>query len=265
MAKNITSANKKPQKKIPVKANSANRRKSSKSPKSSSAVFIIIIMILLTVIIIMAIKQNPQKTNKFSISKFFEKEKQVTPKGEIIFEEDTEHEQKEKSKEAEDETERKEESKIKSEDAAKIKEDIPKTKEEIINAKIFFVKLNERTESLYVASVNRKVKEENKYAAAINELIKGMSAQEKSAGYLNAFTNKIKLNRVQLKDRVLWCDFNSEIEKNAAGSIMRNRLDQLIYTATQFPEVDGIVLTVNGVRKSSIGNDGISISGVLKR
>jgi len=275
MAKKTTSVKKEPQKKPAAKTSSAGRKK--KDVRSTTPMFVIVIMLLLTVIVFMLIKQDSQQTKEVAVSKVSVKEKaperaakreQKAKPAEVVVREEPKTIPERKPPQEIARPKPEEVVRPRPEEITRPRpEEVPRPipVERIINARVYFVRLNERTETLYVSSVNRRVREDNKYAAVINELIKGMSAREETAGYLNAFRGNIRLNKVELRDRILWCDFNSEFERNAAGGIMLNRLEQLVYTATQFPEVDGVILTINGVRKSAIGSDGISVSGVLRR
>ena len=44
-----------------------------------------------------------------------------------------------------------------------------------------------------------------------------------------------------------------------------SRIDQIIWTATQIDGINGVQIKINGKTKSTLGNEGISISGVLTR
>jgi len=70
---------------------------------------------------------------------------------------------------------------------------------------------------------------------------------------------------VKIRNKTAEIDFNSAIEYGAAGSILLNRLDQIVYTATQFSGVGSVIIKINGKARQTLGADGLSISGPLHR
>ena len=133
------------------------------------------------------------------------------------------------------------------------------------NVQVWFLRFDEKTENVSLTSVQRNVSDDGKIENALKALIEGPSAGEKSRGYLTAVPPNLSVRSVKIKNRVAEIDFNAAIGEAAAGNILMNRIDQIIYTATQFKEIDGIVISVNGKKQSVIGGDGLSIHGVLNR
>lgn len=134
-----------------------------------------------------------------------------------------------------------------------------------IDVKVYFLKLDERTEQLFLSPVRRKVSDANILTLSLENLIAGPSASEKSAGYLSAVPPGLKVNKAAVKGRSAVIDFSSVIEEDAPGQILIKRLEQIIYTATEFDGIDSIIITINGKTKKSIGADGLSINGPLSR
>jgi len=75
----------------------------------------------------------------------------------------------------------------------------------------------------------------------------------------------MRINSVKIRNKTAEIDFNSAIEYGAAGSILLNRLDQIVYTATQFSGVGSVIIKINGKARQTLGADGLSISGPLHR
>jgi len=75
----------------------------------------------------------------------------------------------------------------------------------------------------------------------------------------------LRLRSVNIKGSTAEIDFSGEIEQSAAGEIVIKRVQQIVYTATQFDNVDSIVIMINGQRRKTLGSDGFSISGPLRR
>ncbi|HOO72884.1 MAG TPA: GerMN domain-containing protein [Spirochaetota bacterium] len=133
------------------------------------------------------------------------------------------------------------------------------------SVKIYFIRLDEKTEKFYLASVARKVRGNSMLKDTLDELIKGPSTAEERKGYLSAVPETLKIRKVSVSNRTALVDFNSAIETGAAGNVLIHRIDQIVYTATQFDTVDSLVIMVDGKRKNSLGGDGLSISGPLHR
>ncbi len=143
-----------------------------------------------------------------------------------------------------------------------------KTKEKevgTIAAKIYFLYYNEKADKIELRPVVRDVNAKFPVKAALEELIKGPTKVEDKKGYVTAIPPTLKVIDVSIINNIAFINFNGVLEEGAAGNIMLNRLDQIIYTATQFDTVEGIHILVNGQRKRFLGPDGISVAGPLKR
>ena len=149
----------------------------------------------------------------------------------------------------------------------KTKTDETKTEEvnKKSNVQVWFLRFDEKTENVSLTHVKRNVLDDGKIENALKALIEGPSADEKAKGYLTAIPPNLNVRSIKIKDRVAEIDFNAAIGEAAAGNILMNRIDQIIYTATQFKEIDGIVISVNGKKQNVIGSDGLSIHGILNR
>jgi germination protein M len=133
------------------------------------------------------------------------------------------------------------------------------------SVKIYFVALNEKTDKMYLAPVSRKVNRDPLLENTIRELVKGPTSAEKRKGLLTAIPTELKINSIKIKNKTAEIDFNSAIEHGAAGNILINRIDQIVYTATQFSGVTSVIIKINGRTRQTLGADGLSISGPLHR
>lgn len=77
--------------------------------------------------------------------------------------------------------------------------------------------------------------------------------------------SNLKIRNIDIKGKTAEIDFNSAIEEGAAGDILLKRIQQIVHTATQFDDVDSIIIKINGQRRKTIGGDGLSIGGPLRR
>jgi spore germination protein GerM len=109
------------------------------------------------------------------------------------------------------------------------------------------------------------VKGDEPLEAALQELLKGLSGAEKRGGLLSAMPERLALRGITVKNRTAYIDFNDAFEENAIGNIIQSRIDQIVYTATQFEDVDGVIIQVNGVAKKFVGGDGVVLNNPLTR
>ncbi|MEW6526574.1 MAG: GerMN domain-containing protein [Spirochaetota bacterium] len=135
----------------------------------------------------------------------------------------------------------------------------------IVKAKVYFLFYNEKADKIELRPVVRDVNAKVPVKAVLEELIKGPTKLEEKKGYVTAIPPTLKVIDVSIINNIAFINFNGALEEGAAGNIMLNRLDQIVYTATQFDNVDGIHILINGQRKRFLGPDGISIAGPLKR
>ncbi len=142
-------------------------------------------------------------------------------------------------------------------------EDVVAEKRE--ETRVFFLKLNEKTEHLYLASVKRTVPVQGNMQSAIDFLIKGPSKYEKSRGFFSAVPKSLRLISAKVNGKNAILNFSGHLEKGAAGEILLKRVRQIVYTATEFKNIDSITLLINGKKRKTLGVDGLFIGRHLKR
>lgn len=131
--------------------------------------------------------------------------------------------------------------------------------------RVYFLRLDERSENITLLPVRRKVQEDQPVLGAVRELLKGPAPKERQAGVLTAIPQRLAVRSVIIKNGIAVIDFNEAIEENAAGSIIQNRVDQILYTATQFEDIHGIIIQINGRTAQYLGSDGLALSVPLTR
>jgi len=143
------------------------------------------------------------------------------------------------------------------------KESAPSLQEKEIA--VYFLKLDEKTEKIYLSRVRRRIKSESPVEAAIESLIKGPTTAEENMGYITAVPSSLKVRSINIRGRTVEIDFSGVIEDGAAGEIAIKRVQQIVYTATQFDAADSVIILIEGKRRKTLGSDGFSISGPLRR
>ena len=131
--------------------------------------------------------------------------------------------------------------------------------------RIYLLRVDENSGRTSLVPVTRKVSGEDLLNESLQTLIKGPTRYEENRGLLSAVPGGLKLRSVRTRGNMALLDFNSAIEYGATGSILISRIDQIVYTATQFPNITSVVITINGTKKHFIGSDGLSINGPLHR
>jgi len=144
-------------------------------------------------------------------------------------------------------------------------EPVEKNLNENEKVKIYFIKINEKTEKMDLKAVTRKVFSKNKIKESLKRLIEGPSAEEEDHGFLTAIPKDLKVYDLKIKNKTAEINFNQAIGKGATGNILLRRIDQIIYTATQFKGIENIIIKINGRYQKTLGSDGLSINGPLHR
>ncbi len=133
------------------------------------------------------------------------------------------------------------------------------------DVQIYLVSYNEKTEAVSLKPVRRTVSGASPLDAALHELLKGPSSSEKKKGMITAIPSGLRIRSVAMRDGIADIDFNERLEEGGAGNILLSRVDQIVYTATQFDSVKGVTIRVNGKKKKTLGADGLSVDGPLHR
>lgn len=144
---------------------------------------------------------------------------------------------------------------VKTADAAGVKKKV----------KLYYLVYNDRTKKISPASVTREVEGEDSLAAALGELVKEISDADEKRGLISAMPEGLRIRSVKVKNGIADIDVSTEFSENAQGDFITGRLNQFFYTATQFSDVKGIVVRMNGKLFSTIGGDGLHLSWPMKK
>lgn len=153
-------------------------------------------------------------------------------------------------------------------DHSKIEKDAVTDEKAVIENKevaVYFLKLDEKSEKIYLSTVKRKLPDKQLLTLTLEQLIKGPTQYEQGKGYITAVPSHLKIRNIDIKGKTAEIDFNGVIEEGAAGDILLKRIQQIVNTATQFDNIDSIIIKINGQRRKTIGGDGLSIGGPLRR
>lgn len=222
-----------------------------KSGGSNNAFFILIIIILITVIVLLVNRYADKGMFKFGMPG----KKQADQSG------------KDQEKKSKNPDEKKGTGEIRQDknSAADIAQDVKDKTPSEKEVTLYFLKLDEKTEKIYLAQVKRKIRTDKPLESAIESLIKGPTRDEENRGFITAVPVSLKVRGIAMKGKTAVIDFSGTIEEGAAGDILIKRIQQIVYTATQFDNVESIVILVNGKGRKTLGSDGLSIGYPLRR
>lgn len=254
------SLEKKREKKPPAKQSSKRSVKTSPAQNNGGGngpFYVLVIIILITVIVLLLNKFY--ENGKFTLSSL----KNVMEKSESVKENPDDKKispDTEKNKTTDGKT------------SADVKKTVPeeKTPEEnksVLEKEVtlYFLKLDEKSEKIYLSPVKRKVQDKQLLLQTLEQLIKGPTSYEQSRGFITAVPSHLKIRSINITGKTAEIDFSGAIEEGATGDILLKRIKQLVHTSTQFDNVNSIVIIINGQRRKTIGGDGLSIGGPLRR
>lgn len=245
----------------PAKKPSAKSSAASKAPKAkktskkalplkqrTAAPLVLIIMVLVTVIIFLLLK--PAQKNDYAADIRPVKGKQAMTEMKDVPADKKQVEIKEQNEIA-----------GKAEEAKKAVVSEKKS----FNVHVWLLRFDEKAEKVSLVSVKRTAGGDDRLEGALRKLLEGPTKEEGRHDYLTALPKNLKLLGVTVNNRIAEIDFSESLGENANGTIIMNRLDQIVYTATQFDDIDGVIIAINGKKQTMLGSDGLSVQGPLRR
>jgi spore germination protein GerM len=117
------------------------------------------------------------------------------------------------------------------------------------NSNIFFI-----AERQYrsLPGLDKKIK------YVIDQLIKGPDDEETKEGVFSLLPPGSVISDVRTEDNVAYLDFNKNIEEGGGIENIRGRLAQIVFTATQFPQITKVWFLIDGKQIKSFSGEGIT-------
>jgi len=102
--------------------------------------------------------------------------------------------------------------------------------------------------------------------SALQELEKGPSLYEQSKGIISGLPPEFHFyKKVRLTSGVLHISLPKSIQDSTGGDLMRDRLDQITYTLTEFNEIKGLVIYIEGKKVPYLGTDNFEVPELFIR
>jgi spore germination protein GerM len=117
-----------------------------------------------------------------------------------------------------------------------------------------------------IATAHRQVPETQQVAAAaMQELLKGTNQLEYDSGLDTAIPPGVEYLGTEIVDGVATINLSSAFDDGGGSLAMQARLAQIVYTLTQFPTVQSVVLQLDGQTVEALGGEGLVIDHPLSR
>lgn len=223
-------------------------KKKDKSEKNLILLIILFSMLSLSIIAGKLLIKNPQRTGRLSASTRIER-----PEINRVGTESAASVQPAETIEAPE---------VIQEDPAPVENPVSESRD----ARLFFFKLDAEG-SITLKSVLRPIpSEEYNLENTIKNLMQGPSAADLDKGYLSLIPDGTRLNTVKVVSQTARLDFSEEFSFNPLGYEGFNaQLKQLVYTATEFSQVDQVLFTIEGEIREYINGEGIFTGEPLSR
>ncbi|MDV6235124.1 GerMN domain-containing protein [Leptospira ellisii] len=100
----------------------------------------------------------------------------------------------------------------------------------------------------------------------LNSLIAGPVVSEKENGILNSIPSGFNYDPdYKIEDGVLKLSVNGELERGAGPEILKDRIDQLVYSLMENLPIRGVQLRINGKSVRSLGGEGLPLPSLLTK
>jgi germination protein M len=136
----------------------------------------------------------------------------------------------------------------------------------IRRAKLYFVVMNENDE-FEIKSVTRPVDyKDSPLTATLHALLKGPTTKEFNSELMNLIPKQTKINDIYVKGDTAYLDFNEEFRFNSLGVFgLTAQLKQVVFTATEFGNVDQVQILINGKTVNYLAQEGVFVGRPLSR
>jgi hypothetical protein len=95
--------------------------------------------------------------------------------------------------------------------------------------------------------------------AAITELLAGPTPGEQAAGLTSTIPETTTLLGVDLDDGLATIDLSRDFGDGGGSLSMTTRVAEVVFTATQFPNVDRVLFWIDGAPIDSLGGEGLTM------
>ena len=136
------------------------------------------------------------------------------------------------------------------------------------DVQVFFVRTEPGGRAQTLDAVHRRVVEgpvEALAASALRALLDGPSRAERSRGLTSEMPPGTTLRGVTIGGGLATVDLGVAFAQGGGSSSILARVWQVVYTASQFPDVSSVQLLIGGRRVDTLGGEGLLIGAPMRR
>jgi len=133
-------------------------------------------------------------------------------------------------------------------------------------SKLYFVRISETGKPELVASERRITYQSAPLTETLKELLKGPSPAEKQRGISSLIPSGTEIKSVSIRDGIAFINLNESFQFNPYGAEgYRTQVLQIVYTATEFPGIQGVQFLLEGRKVDYLSPEGVYIGKPLSR
>lgn len=142
----------------------------------------------------------------------------------------------------------------------------PEQDRKVRRSKMYFIEIQEDG-NIGLKSIVRPVYYiDSPLTETMNTLLEGLSGSELNMGLLSLIPEQTKLLSINLKDGTAYMNFSDSFRFNSFGVEGYNaQLKQVVYTATEFDNIDDVQILIEGSIDDYMGPEGVYIGKPLSR
>ena len=133
---------------------------------------------------------------------------------------------------------------------------------------VFFVRYTGPAETGTLVEVHRPAPPggpETRTASALRALLAGPSAAERREGLVSEVPPGTALRSVHVSGGTATVDLSASFAEGGGSTSTLGRVWQLVYTATQTPDVTAVQITIDGRRVRALGGEGVMVDAPIGR
>ena len=132
--------------------------------------------------------------------------------------------------------------------------------------RLYFVQVDENGEIALTGFVRSIPYVDAPLAATLTELLKGPSDAEAAQGYITLVPQGSTIDKLYVEHRTAFISFTEGFRFNPFGyDGLRAQLQQVVYTATDFHNIDDVQILIGGRETDYLGPEGIRIAEPLSK
>jgi germination protein M len=142
----------------------------------------------------------------------------------------------------------------------------PLPKKNVRNSTLYFI-IRKANDEIEIRRVNRQVYHEDApLTETMNALLKGPTSSETKSSIVSLIPKGSLIKDVVVRGSTAYISFNEDFRFNDFGVPgLKAQLKQIVYTATEFPNIGTVQILINGKKVDYLAQEGVYIGAPLSR